>query len=381
MGRQYKNYRLKGSQVDFTDGPGRPLLLGNSVTESGFVPSASCITCHARAPVNADGTLRFPPRSSANRPRCRSFANDSLQPVLTYNGPPDPSWYFVDTGHGSIAPQPADRLHLGDPVQGQVQQEPSKPSASTVPRAGSRGTPRGFKTRRACLAIGRAVSSIPTDRELHRRMGPVRLQTWSRTPFTSGMLCRLTRLKHVEAVMIRSIGRLMTTLGLGIGLVLVGGAGAVRAELKVGDKAPAFELKGSDGKTYTLDQFKGKSAVVVAWFPKAFTGGCTKECKSLRANSKALHELDVAYFTASVDTPELNKQFAESLDLDYPILSDPDKSVAKAYGVLSGRGFSNRWTFYIDKDGIIKEIDKTVNPDKAGADVAAKVKSLGLSSK
>jgi len=184
--------------------------------------------------------------------------------------------------------------------------------------------------------------------------------------------------------MIQSIGRLMTALGLGIGLVLVGGAGSARAEeLKVGDKAPAFELKGSDGKTYTLDQFKGKSAVVIAWFPKAFTGGCTKECKSLRANSKALHELDVAYFTASVDTPELNKQFAESLELDYPILSDPDKSVAKAYGVLMPppRGFSNRWTFYIDKDGIIKEIDKAVKVDNAGADVAAKVKSLGLSSK
>jgi thioredoxin-dependent peroxiredoxin len=181
--------------------------------------------------------------------------------------------------------------------------------------------------------------------------------------------------------MIQSIGRLMTTLGLGIGLVLVGGAGAVRAELKVGDKAPAFELKGSDGKTYTLDQFKGKSAVIVAWFPKAFTGGCTKECKSLRANSKALHELGVAYFTASVDTPELNKKFAESLDLDYPILSDPDKSVATAYGVLSTRGFSNRWTFYIDKDGIIKEIDKSVKVDNAGEDLASKVKDLGLATK
>jgi peroxiredoxin Q/BCP len=181
--------------------------------------------------------------------------------------------------------------------------------------------------------------------------------------------------------MIRSIKRLMTALGLAVGLVLVGGAGPDRAELKVGDKAPAFEMKGSDGKTYTLDQFKGKSAVVVAWFPKAFTGGCTKECKSLRTNSEAMHKLGVAYFTASVDTPELNKKFAESLDLDYPILSDPDKSVAKAYGVLSPRGFSNRWTFYIDKDGIIKEIDKAVKPDNAAEDVAAKVKDLGLSSK
>ena len=127
---------------------------------------------------------------------------------------------------------------------------------------------------------------------------------------------------------------MITALGLGIGLGLVGGTGTARAELKVGDQAPPFTLKGSDGKTYSLDQFKGKSAVVIAWFPKAFTGGCTKECKSLRANSKALHDLKVAYFTASVDTPELNKKFAESLDLDYPILSDPDKSVAKAYGVL-----------------------------------------------
>lgn len=156
-------------------------------------------------------------------------------------------------------------------------------------------------------------------------------------------------------------------------------AGAAAADLKVGDPAPAFELKGSDGKTYTLDQFKGKSAVVIAWFPKAFTGGCTKECKSLREHSKALHALKVAYFTASVDTPEKNKDFAASLDLDYPILSDPDKGVAKAYGVVHpGREFPERWTFYIDKDGTIKEIDKTVKVDQAGADVAAKLKELKL---
>jgi peroxiredoxin Q/BCP len=171
-------------------------------------------------------------------------------------------------------------------------------------------------------------------------------------------------------------------LGLAIGLVLLGGASVAQAELKVGDKAPEFTLQGSDGKTYSLDQFKGKSGVVIAWFPKAFTGGCTRECKSLRENSKALHELKAAYFTASVDTPEENKKFAESLDLDYPILSDPTKSVAQAYGVVNPqRGFANRWTFYIDKDGIIREIDKSVKPDQAGPDVATKIKELGLDSK
>src|SRR5262249_18766543 len=156
-------------------------------------------------------------------------------------------------------------------------------------------------------------------------------------------------------------------------------AGAVSGELKPGDKAPDFSLKASDGKTYTLEQSKGKSAVVTAWFPKAFTGGCTKECKSLRANSKALKDLKIAYFTASVDTAEQNTKFAESLDLDYPILSDPDKSVAKDYGVLNAaRGLTNRWTFYIDKEGIIKKIDKEIKVDKAGTDVAEKVKELGL---
>jgi peroxiredoxin Q/BCP len=171
-----------------------------------------------------------------------------------------------------------------------------------------------------------------------------------------------------------------TTAGLGLGVALL--AGAAAAELKVGDKAPDFTLQGSDGKTYSLEQFRGKSGVVVAWFPKAFTGGCTKECKSFRANSKTLKGLNVAYFTASVDTPELNKKFAESLDLDYPILSDPDKKVAEAYGVINpARGFANRWTFYIDKDGVIKEIDKKVNTDKAGEDLYTKIKELGLEGK
>jgi peroxiredoxin Q/BCP len=177
-----------------------------------------------------------------------------------------------------------------------------------------------------------------------------------------------------------NIARRIAMMGVGMLLVSIA-AGAAAVELNVGDQAPGFSMAGSDGKTYTLDQFKGKSAVVIAWFPKAFTGGCTKECKSLKENSKELHDLKVAYFTASVDTPEENKKFAESLDLDYAILSDPDKSVATAYGVLTQRGsakFANRWTFYIDKEGIIRAIDKSVNAPHAGPDLAAKVKELKL---
>jgi peroxiredoxin Q/BCP len=87
----------------------------------------------------------------------------------------------------------------------------------------------------------------------------------------------------------------------------------------------------------------------------------------------------VAYFTASVDTPETNKKFAEALDLDYPILSDPSKQVARAYGVITGdRTSAARWTFYIGRDGKILYIDEQVNTASHGADIVERLKALGI---
>jgi imidazolonepropionase-like amidohydrolase len=87
----------------------------------------------------------------------------------------------------------------------------------------------------------------------------------------------------------------------------------------------------------------------------------------------------VAYFAASVDTPEKNKEFAESLGADYPILADPDKSVAEAYGVLAPEaGLARRWTFYVGKDGKILFVDKEIKVDSAGADIVAKLAELGI---
>jgi len=153
-------------------------------------------------------------------------------------------------------------------------------------------------------------------------------------------------------------------------------------ELKVGDDAPDFTLSASDGKEYKLSDFKGKKALVIAWFPKAFTGGCTAECKSFRADGGDIRKFDVAYFTASCDDVETNTKFAKSLDLDYPILSDADTKVAAAYGVLmEGRPMPNRWTFFIGKDGKILHIDKEVKTGSHGTDVAAKLKELGVAAK
>ena len=181
-------------------------------------------------------------------------------------------------------------------------------------------------------------------------------------------------------------------------LTLAAGSAAVApaAELNVGDKAPDFELAASDGKTYKLSDFKGKSAVVVAWYPraftggctaecKAFTGGCTIECKSLAANGDKIRKYDVAYFMASVDPVEGekgNKAFAESEKADFPLLSDPTKEVAAAYGVLNAeRGFANRWTFYIDKDGRIAAIDKAVKPATSAEDMLARLAELKVASR
>jgi peroxiredoxin Q/BCP len=167
---------------------------------------------------------------------------------------------------------------------------------------------------------------------------------------------------------------------MALGLALAAGAQARAAELQVGDMAPDFTLTGSDGKTYKLSEFRGKKAVVLAWFPKAFTQGCTIECKSLAANGDKIRAYDVAYFMASVDAVDGekgNKAFAESEKADFPILGDPTKEVATAYGVVHPeRGFAMRWTFYIDKDGKIAAIDKAVKPPTSAEDMIAKLDEL-----
>jgi peroxiredoxin Q/BCP len=159
-------------------------------------------------------------------------------------------------------------------------------------------------------------------------------------------------------------------------------APAALAEVKEGDAAPAFELAGSDGKTHKLSDYIGKQAVVIAWYPKAFTGGCTNECKSLRQHGEAIRKFNVAYFTASCDDAETNKKFAESLELDYPILSDPSRKLSDPLGVTDAQQMRpRRWTIYIGKDGKILHIDKAVKTMSHGTDVAAKLKELGIDAK
>jgi peroxiredoxin Q/BCP len=161
-------------------------------------------------------------------------------------------------------------------------------------------------------------------------------------------------------------------------LCLVATVSLTANALEVGDQAPAFSLQATDGKTYSLEQFHDKQAIVIAWYPKAFTSGCTIECKSLAQNGHLLKRLDVTYFMASVDPLESNQKFAEENEADFPLLSDPTKEVARAYDVLAFYGFPKRHTLYIGKDGKVLFIDRKINAATSAQDMAAKLEELGI---
>jgi len=147
--------------------------------------------------------------------------------------------------------------------------------------------------------------------------------------------------------------------------------------LEVGDIAPDFSLQGSDGKVHRLADYRGKETVVLAWFPKAYSRGCTIECKSLAENGNLIKEFAVTYFMASVDPVDNNVGFAEEQKADFPLLSDPTKKTARAYDVLSEKGYANRQTFYIGKDGKILAIDRKVRPATSAEDMVKMLASLG----
>jgi peroxiredoxin Q/BCP len=170
----------------------------------------------------------------------------------------------------------------------------------------------------------------------------------------------------------RAVATGMTNLALGRG-------GHSLIALRVGDPAPDFTLPASDGHEYTLSEFRGRRNVVIAWFPKAFTGGCTVECRSLGAQGSLVDRPNVQFFAASVDSVETNAEFGAALDLPYPILSDPTRRVARAYGVLGASGFASRWTFYVGLDGRILDIDKHVRTTSHGHDVVERLAAIGIS--
>ena len=183
---------------------------------------------------------------------------------------------------------------------------------------------------------------------------------------------RLVHLQTRLRVVLTSIAAAAT----GFVSLLTSRHAGTRVALAPGDLAPDFALPGSDGQIYRLSDFRGRRRVVLAWFPKAFTGGCAVECTSIGHSALRLRDAGAACFAMSVDRPDTNRQFAAALGLEMPILSDPDRRVARAYGVLGAGGFPSRWTFYVGVDGRIAGIDKDVHVRTHGADIEQAVHDM-----
>lgn len=148
-------------------------------------------------------------------------------------------------------------------------------------------------------------------------------------------------------------------------------------EPKVGDRAPVFRLPSTEGKDLSLKDFKGKS-VVLFFYPKDDTPGCTAEACSFRDQHAALQKEGAAVLGISIDSLESHEKFREKHKLNFPLLSDESADVVKMYGVWKEKNLYGRrtWgvartTFLIGPDGRVRKVYKKVDTAKHGEDVLA----------
>lgn len=153
-------------------------------------------------------------------------------------------------------------------------------------------------------------------------------------------------------------------------------------ELKEGVAAPDFTLTATDGRTVKLSDFKGKKSVVLYFYPKDDTPGCTHEACDFRDLSKKFQSAGAEIFGVSFDSVESHKKFSAKFKLPFPLLADTDKTVASQYGVykqksLYGKFFMGieRTTFVIDRDQKIRKIFPKVKVDGHAEAVLSVVQS------
>jgi peroxiredoxin Q/BCP len=152
---------------------------------------------------------------------------------------------------------------------------------------------------------------------------------------------------------------------------------------RIGNKAPAFTLKDQDGNKVCLKDFQGRKNVVLYFYPKAMTPGCTVQACGLRDSNKQLAKLDAVALGVSPDPVERLKKFADKQQLNFTLLSDEDHAIAEKYGVwglkkFMGKEFMGiiRTTFIIDKEGRLQQVMDKVKTKSHHDDVLAILKAL-----
>ncbi len=154
-----------------------------------------------------------------------------------------------------------------------------------------------------------------------------------------------------------------------ISFVLFSGCGGNADNLNVGNQAPDFTLQDADGNNFRLSDYKEKNPVVIYFYPKANTAGCTKQACGIRDSFSKFKENKIIVLGISVDSKESLKAFKLDYNLNFPLLSDENKIVSKSYGVLNAIGLDSRITFIVDKKGNISNIIRDVNVETHADDV------------
>jgi peroxiredoxin Q/BCP len=139
---------------------------------------------------------------------------------------------------------------------------------------------------------------------------------------------------------------------------------------KIGDKAPDFSVAASDGTTVHLKDYVGKGSIILYFYPKDDTPGCTKEACGIRDAFGEFKGMDATVFGVSFDSVESHKKFIEKYNLPFVLLADTDKKVAKTYGVAEDNSVvARRVTFVINKAGKIAFVNPNVNPATHAAEL------------
>jgi peroxiredoxin Q/BCP len=156
---------------------------------------------------------------------------------------------------------------------------------------------------------------------------------------------------------------------------------AFELKLREGDPAPAFTAETNGGGTVSLADFKGKE-VVLYFYPRDDTPGCTKEACGFRDRFAAFKKKGAVVLGVSIDPVKAHDKFAQKFSLPFTLIADPDKTIVQAYGVWGEKKFmsrkylgTHRVTFLIDRDGKIKKIWPSVKPDEHADEVLAAIGS------
>jgi peroxiredoxin Q/BCP len=147
--------------------------------------------------------------------------------------------------------------------------------------------------------------------------------------------------------------------------------------MKPGERAPEFNAKDQNGNDVSLKSFLGRP-VVLYFYPKDDTPGCTAEACSFRDSMTSLQDRGIVVLGVSVDSEESHSKFASKHKLNFPLLSDRNRDIVRAYGVGSVVGVARRVTYIIGPDGIIKHVFPHVNVKSHADEVLRKIEELGL---